>query len=533
MNATENTMIRDTDSALMGAITARRDREAFTQLFERHQHAAYNLARHITCSADAAEEAVQEAMLQVWLSAASFEARGSVRGWILQIVARQSLKTIRGKQRERNHIQQATKARQNAAAPLPSEGLEREEVAAALRRVFDGLPTLDRQIVALHFGGGLTQEEIGEALSTPQRTVSHRMSKVLEQIRSNLVGAGFAAAVPVLLADHLNAALCCGETIPPELSRQILKHIFRVRLPSPSKLARTNIAAKGGGWVIAGSVSAIAAAGAAVVWWLLQGGGSAPGKLSTPGSQVSAGPAAQVVAQNTADPGASDLAALRVANAGAPAATAPSVTAPAAPANGAADEKRLHVRWSFEKGPPADSDGLEILGNWRWQNGSAGRIPGIEPRDTRAVVVKFPQKIPSGPVLITVKSMLVRDAQHAGVARWLKDAISPTYREWGVSRQFDDARITTQLYVIGRYVVDCLDGGDNIMNISKYETEHPAPQLCLVVKNEIIQEIELQSIREDDIPVRLRDIEKLIREWPSEGVDREAFDTWEMFNTGK
>src|SRR5438067_1599883 len=53
----------ESDEALLEAIAARKDRDAYEQLFQRHQQAVFSLAHQITGSKHMAEEAAQEALL--------------------------------------------------------------------------------------------------------------------------------------------------------------------------------------------------------------------------------------------------------------------------------------------------------------------------------------------------------------------------------------------------------------------------------------------------------------------------------------
>src|SRR5262245_48401759 len=83
------------DGALLDAVGRRRDRNAFELLFARCHGAAYGLALDITNNPTLAEEAVQEAMLRVWLTASSFRGESSVKAWIMRIVAGKALEQLK------------------------------------------------------------------------------------------------------------------------------------------------------------------------------------------------------------------------------------------------------------------------------------------------------------------------------------------------------------------------------------------------------------------------------------------------------
>src|SRR5579872_3311938 len=103
-----------------------------------------------------------------------------------------------------------------------SEDAEHDELLVALRRVMHELPALERQLVALHFGAGLTQQEIGAALSIPQQTISFKIKKVLEDLRGRLSIAGFAAAAPLLSAEWMREAICSGVPAPQGLHAHVV-----------------------------------------------------------------------------------------------------------------------------------------------------------------------------------------------------------------------------------------------------------------------------------------------------------------------
>jgi hypothetical protein len=99
---------------------------------------------------------------------------------------------------------------------------ERGELIDALRGQLELLPILDRELLALHFGGGLTQDEISSALECSQQTVSLRIQKALGHLRTKLSVAGFAAVVPLLEAKRLQEAFHGGFSVPPNLAGKVV-----------------------------------------------------------------------------------------------------------------------------------------------------------------------------------------------------------------------------------------------------------------------------------------------------------------------
>jgi DNA-directed RNA polymerase specialized sigma24 family protein len=78
------------DEALV-ALVARGDEDALAELYDRVSRIAYGLALRVLRDERYAEDAVQEAFLQVWRRAATFRAdRAKARTWILTLVHRRS-----------------------------------------------------------------------------------------------------------------------------------------------------------------------------------------------------------------------------------------------------------------------------------------------------------------------------------------------------------------------------------------------------------------------------------------------------------
>ena len=87
------------DEALV-ALVARGDESALAELYDRVGRIAYGLALRILRDDRHAEDAVQEAFLQVWRSAATFRAeRAKASTWILTLVHRRAVDLVRREER--------------------------------------------------------------------------------------------------------------------------------------------------------------------------------------------------------------------------------------------------------------------------------------------------------------------------------------------------------------------------------------------------------------------------------------------------
>lgn len=248
------------DYSLVRAVADRRDRAAFTEIYERYQHKAMGLLYHILRSRDRAEDAMQEAFLRIWHSAHTLREETNVRGWILRIVAREGARCYAAA-RERKSLQLEDFDRTPGDELDQAEQAQDAELLAALDRHLEKLDSAQRTVLALHFGGGLSQREIGEILSLTQQGVGHRINEALETLRLRLRQAGFAATLPLLTSDRLYQAITQGPAPEPRVMDGVLAKLDQ----NANYSARST---KLGGFVSyfwAASI-VVAALGAAAAW---------------------------------------------------------------------------------------------------------------------------------------------------------------------------------------------------------------------------------------------------------------------------
>ena len=84
------------------ALVARGDEAALAELYDRFGRIAYGLALRILRDATLAEDAVQDAFLAAWRTAASFDpGRGKASTWLLTLVHRRAVDVVRREERRR------------------------------------------------------------------------------------------------------------------------------------------------------------------------------------------------------------------------------------------------------------------------------------------------------------------------------------------------------------------------------------------------------------------------------------------------
>src|SRR6266508_3063420 len=172
------------DEALV-ALLERGEETALAELYDRHGRTAYGIARRMLRDDALAEDAVQEAFLTVWKSAARFvPERAKASTWILTFVHRRAVDLVRREERRRT---EPLERREHVAGPEDVDEttwlrLQRERVQAALARLTDQ----QREVIELAYYGGFTQSELADRLGEPLGTIKSRMFTGLGRLREFL-----------------------------------------------------------------------------------------------------------------------------------------------------------------------------------------------------------------------------------------------------------------------------------------------------------------------------------------------------------
>jgi RNA polymerase sigma-70 factor (ECF subfamily) len=181
---------RLSDEELLEAV-GRADEDALAELYDRFGRVAYGLALRVLRDPSLAEDAVQEAFLQVWRAAGSFQPeRAKARTFVLTFVHRRAVDLVRREERRRTDPAAAPHETGPGADEEALAGSRREIVRDALSR----LPADQREAIELAYFGGLTQSELAERLSQPLGTIKSRMFTGLQRLQDLLVEAGFERA---------------------------------------------------------------------------------------------------------------------------------------------------------------------------------------------------------------------------------------------------------------------------------------------------------------------------------------------------
>ncbi len=170
---------------------AGQDRQALAEFYEQTAGTLFSTAIRILGDAHEAEEVIQEAFLQIWGKAATFDAAlGAPFFWALSITRNRAIDRLRARQRRvrlTDELREGAAADSSAFVPTAESGLDEEDLAA-VRLAVSGLPSEQRQSIEMAFFGGMTHVEIAEALQEPLGTIKARIRRGMLKLRERLQG---------------------------------------------------------------------------------------------------------------------------------------------------------------------------------------------------------------------------------------------------------------------------------------------------------------------------------------------------------
>jgi RNA polymerase sigma-70 factor (ECF subfamily) len=166
---------------------ARGDEQAFASLYDELAPKVFGLARRIVRDPAQAEEVTQEALIEVWRTAARFDpARGSAVSWALTITHRRAVDRVRASQAGIDREYRVAAASAQTPYDEVVEGVTASLEQQQVRRCLKTLTDLQREAITLAYYRGYTYREVAEKLQTAVPTVKTRMRDGLIRLRDCL-----------------------------------------------------------------------------------------------------------------------------------------------------------------------------------------------------------------------------------------------------------------------------------------------------------------------------------------------------------
>jgi RNA polymerase sigma-70 factor (ECF subfamily) len=161
--------------------------EAVRAVYREYGGLVFAVAYQVLGDRSLAEEASQQAFVQAWRAARSFDPSRQLGPWLATIARRAAIDVHR---REAARAHHSLDARDGSDPPSPaasvSDSLDRAYDVWAVRAAIDELPRVEREVVRLQHLEGLTHTVIADQLGIPLGTVKSRSIRAHRRLAGRL-----------------------------------------------------------------------------------------------------------------------------------------------------------------------------------------------------------------------------------------------------------------------------------------------------------------------------------------------------------
>ncbi len=129
-----------------------------------------------------AEDALQEAFIQMWKKAATYDStRSGVFTWAVMIARHKAIDRLRATNRHQHKMERVGEEfKNNSHAAASNSGLDAAESGDERKRIFAAMaqiPVEQREAIDLAFFSGLTHTDISTRLAVPLGTIKARIRR--------------------------------------------------------------------------------------------------------------------------------------------------------------------------------------------------------------------------------------------------------------------------------------------------------------------------------------------------------------------
>lgn len=164
---------------------AKGDEAALGALYDRHAGLCLHRATDVLCNSTLAEEAVQDAFLDLWKTAGGFDPdRAAVRTWLCVLVHRRAVDIAR--REAKHHLPDGDRLDLDPASYTAEELLLLQIDRRRVRAALDRLTPSHQQVIELAYWGGLSQSQIASKCGVPVGTIKSRTFDALGRLATLL-----------------------------------------------------------------------------------------------------------------------------------------------------------------------------------------------------------------------------------------------------------------------------------------------------------------------------------------------------------
>lgn len=173
------TELADSDALLIRQVQARQQ-AAFRRLYERYLPQVHGLCLRLTGNRQLAEDATQEAFIQVWRRIETFRGDSSFSTWLHSLTANSTLSFLRKQKRwwqrlgDHEHFEAVIEQLEDSPATDVTE----------LLQLLPRLPERARLVFVLHAIEGYRQDQVARLMGTSTGTVKAQFHKASSQLKA-------------------------------------------------------------------------------------------------------------------------------------------------------------------------------------------------------------------------------------------------------------------------------------------------------------------------------------------------------------
>jgi RNA polymerase sigma-70 factor (ECF subfamily) len=161
-----------------------KDKDAFRLLVEKYRKVMFGTAYLMTKDRGLAEDAMQEALIQIWKHLPELRQGVSLKPWLVRIVVNEVNRQRRKKQVPTIPLEYAPEIADDCDDAVTT--MIHSEDHQQLRQALEMLPLEIRETVILRYFSDLTVPEIAAVIKKPEGTVKSRLSRALVRLNEIL-----------------------------------------------------------------------------------------------------------------------------------------------------------------------------------------------------------------------------------------------------------------------------------------------------------------------------------------------------------
>ncbi|HUH69759.1 MAG TPA: ECF RNA polymerase sigma factor SigK [Mycobacterium sp.] len=175
----------DLDGLLAGIAAG--DAAAFAQFYDTTKARVFGLVTRVLRDPGYSEETTQEVYVQVWHTAARYDAReGSALAWLMTLAHRRAVDRVRAEQATARRESRYGATTVDPAADVVADAAITRDEARRVANCLGALTDAQRQAIEMAYYEGLTYPQVAHRLSTSLGTIKSRMREGLRGLRDCL-----------------------------------------------------------------------------------------------------------------------------------------------------------------------------------------------------------------------------------------------------------------------------------------------------------------------------------------------------------